>query len=98
MQAAGIPTPVFDKGNEKVSGLIRSLRQGVHDRIEETEYLLIPDGVGIVEERDSKISTEVGASDIAAGYARDLYESPEGGRKVADAFDLAFLNGEVLQR
>jgi len=40
---------------------------------------------------DSKISTEVGASDIAAGYARDLYESADGGRKVADAFDLAFL-------
>lgn len=98
MQAAGVPTRVFDKGNEKVSGLIRSLRQEVHNRIEQTEYLLIPEGVGIVEEMDSKISTEVGASDIAAGYARDLYESPDGGRKVADAFDLALLNGEVLQR
>ncbi len=58
MQAAGVPTRVFDKGNEKVSGLIRSLRQEVHDRIEETEYVLIPEGVGILEEMDSKISIE----------------------------------------
>lgn len=94
---AGIPTRVFDKGNQKVTNLIRKLRQDVHDRIESTEYLLLPDSSGIVEEADSKESKEVGASDIAAGYARELYESSEGTKKVTDAFDLVILNGQVLK-
>jgi len=97
MRAAGAPRRVFDEGNRKVTDLVRGLRQSVHDRLEAAEFLLLPDGFGGVAEAGSDLEPAVGASDIAAGYARDLYESADGRRKVSDAFDLAFLNGSILR-
>jgi hypothetical protein len=91
------PTRIFDKGNEKVTNMIRGLRRRVHDRLEDVHYLILPEGSGIVDEADSKVANLVGASDVAAGYARDLYESPDGLKKVSEAFDLVILNGQVVR-
>ena len=97
MLDAQIPTRVFDKGNEKVTSVIRKLRTRVHDRIEHTHYLVLPEGSGIVEEEDSHVANLVGASDIAAGFGRDLYESSDGLKKVCEAFDLVILNGQIVR-
>lgn len=97
MLAAGTPRRVYDRGNQLVTTVIRGLRQEVHNRIESSEYLLLPPTHGLVEEADSKRVQEVGASDIAAGYARELYESSDGWKEVADAFDRVILNGRILK-
>ncbi len=96
MRAAIEPVRTFDQGNEKVTNVIRSIRREVAARV----YGDL--GVDIkpakILEADSKQSRHVGAGDLAAGYARDLYLSSDGLSRVRDAFDLVVLNGEVLRR
>lgn len=97
LHKAQIPARIFDLGNEKVTNVIRHLRHAVHDYLEDVHYLVVPEGAGVIDERDSSLAGEVGASDIAAGCARDLYESSDGRAKVIDAFRLVVLNGHVLR-
>ena len=89
------PQRTFDKGNELVTNQMRKLRREVQGRLESQHGLLMP-AAGSIEEADSKESVFVGASDLAAGYAREL--STDGLTRVRDAFDLVVLNGEVLRR
>ncbi len=97
LQAAGIPHRFFDEGNVKATGLIRKLRRCVHDRLKDVHYFVLPPGSGLVSEVSSKVVEEVAVSDIAAGYARDLYASSDGIRRVREFFRLAFLNGTMLK-
>lgn len=97
LQTAGIPHRVFDEGNVKATGLIIKLRRCVHHRLKDVHYLVPPPGSGLVSEVSSKLVEEVAVSDIAAGYARDLYASSDGIRRVREFFRLAFLNGTMLK-
>jgi hypothetical protein len=73
------------------------LRRFVHDRFKDVHYFVLPPGSGLVSEVSSKLLEEVAVSDIAAGYARDLYASSYGIRRVREFFRLAFLNGTMLK-
>jgi hypothetical protein len=97
MRSANVPTRVFDEGNKKVTDIIRKLRRSVHKRLESTDYLLVPEPLGETTEATSSLVRQVGASDIAAGLARALYESSDGRTKVADAFDRVILNGHLIR-
>jgi hypothetical protein len=62
LREAQIPTRVFDEvdeGNEKVRNLIRGLRRGVHDRLEDVHYLLLPEGSGVVEEENWRVPSSL---------------------------------------
>jgi hypothetical protein len=96
LSAAITPVRTFDRGNEKVTNVIRGLRQQGAGRLYDADGVEI--GTAAVTEASSKESRHVGAGDLAAGYARDLYLSADGLNKVRDAFDLVVLNGEVLRR
>lgn len=69
----------------------------VHSRLEQTHYVVLSACSGIVGEEDSKVANLIGASDIAAGYARELYESSDGLKRVTEAFDLMIVNGRVVR-
>lgn len=86
---------VFDEGNRKVTDTIRQVREQVEWHLQND--VEEPSVVGVTTEISSKVSPHVGASDLASGYARDLYESSDGKRRVADAFNLVVLNGTVLR-
>ena len=94
---AGIPHRVFDEGNVKATGLIRKLRRRVHHRLKDVHHLVLPPGSGLVSEVSSKLVEKVAVSDIAAGYARDLYAHSDGIRRVQEFFRSAFLNGTMLK-
>ena len=79
-----------------MTNVIRSLRHQVAGRLYDANGIEI--GTAPVVESNSKESRHLGAGDLAAGYARELYMSSHGLNKVRDAFDLVVLNGEVLRR
>jgi hypothetical protein len=92
---AGKVSRVFDAGNEQVTGVIRSVREELDRRYGDE---LDEEAAGITIDADSSQSAHVGAGDLAAGWARALYESDDGLRKVTDIFRRVVLNGEVVRR
>jgi hypothetical protein len=93
---SGIPTRIFDEGNSKVVEQLKNLRATVASRLESAHDLIWPTGSRAFEEASSELKKPIGASELAAGYARHLYTGSEGRRRVAEAFDLVILNGDVL--
>lgn len=86
---------VFDIGNDLATGSLRQLRQELEFRYRD-EFDEDPSGVTV--DADSRQSAHVGAGDLAAGWARELYGSDEGLRRVTDVFRRVVLNGKAVSR
>jgi hypothetical protein len=89
---------VFDEGNrvtvEAINVLRASANEAVHDN-PRLRLLLTPKGE--LSEGVSTASPELQAADVAAGYARRLYESEDGLKKVCLEFRQVLLNGSLVR-
>jgi hypothetical protein len=95
LRRGGKVSRIFDIGNEQATGVLRAIR-------DELDSLYRDDfddaGSGVTIDADSSQLAHVGAGDLAAGWARALYESDDGLRKVTDSFRRVVLNGKVVSR
>jgi hypothetical protein len=86
---------VFDEGNRPSAELIREIRNQVDERI--NDYIItVPGEMGKVEEVNSKDNDYIQVSDLAAGFARDMYQKPEGKKRLKDYFKATIYNGKLL--
>jgi hypothetical protein len=94
---AGISN-VFDEGNRPSVDAIDALREAADDALTRRDrWLLVLPPSGQVVEQSSFESPELQAADLAAGYARRLYESDEGLKKVCLEFRQVLLNGGIVR-
>ena len=89
---------VFDEGNRASVDAIEMLRTAADSALVRRERwpVVLPPSGQVVEE-SSFASKELQAADLAAGYARRLYESDEGPRKVCVEFRQVLLNGSLVR-
>lgn len=89
---------VFDEGNRPSVEAIGTLRTAARKAVRRRERwsITLPRSGGQSEE-SSRTRRELQAADIAAGYARRLYESDEGLKKVCLEFRRVLLNGTVVR-
>lgn len=88
---------VFDEGNSATVGAIEFLRQTAETAVKRLDrFPLMLEGEGEIIEKPSTYSPELQAADLAAGYARQLYESHDGLKKVCLEFRQVLLNGTVV--
>jgi hypothetical protein len=89
---------VFDEGNRPSVDAIDALREAADDALTRRDrWLLVLPPSGQVVEQSSFESPELQAADLAAGYARRLYESDEGLKKVCLEFRQVLLNGGIVR-
>jgi hypothetical protein len=89
---------VFDEGDRVTVDAIDLLREGANDAIQRNprmRWLLTSRGE--VTEGTSAKSPELQAADVAAGYARRLYESDDGLKRVCLEFRQVLLNGTLVR-
>lgn len=89
---------VFDEGDRVTVDAIGLLRESANDAIQRNprmRWLLTLKGE--VTEGKSNASPELQAADVAAGYARRLYESEDGLKKVCVEFRQVLLNGTLVR-
>ncbi len=89
---------VFDEGDRVTVDAIGLLRESANDAIRRNprmRWLLTLEGE--VTEGTSDASPELQAADVAAGYARRLYESEDGLKKVCLEFRQVLLNGTLVR-
>jgi hypothetical protein len=89
---------VFDEGNRMTVNAIEFLRESANQAVERNPRMrwMLP-FKGEVIEAKSDASPELQAADIAAGYARRLYESDDGLKKVCLEFRQVLLNGTLVR-
>ncbi len=89
---------VFDEGNRVTVDAIDLLRENANDAIQRNPRLRwLLTSHGEITEGTSVASPELQAADVAAGYARRLYESEDGLRKVCLEFRQVLLNGSLVR-
>jgi hypothetical protein len=89
---------VFDEGDRVTVEAIDVLREGANDAIQRNPRMrLLLTSRGEVTEGTSDTSPELQAADVAAGYARRLYESDDGLKKVCIEFRQVLLNGTLVR-
>jgi hypothetical protein len=89
---------VFDEGNRVTVDAIDALRESANDAVQHNPRLrLVLTPKGEVTEGVSVASPELQAADVAAGYARRLYESEDGLKKVCLEFRQVLLNGSLVR-
>jgi hypothetical protein len=89
---------VFDEGDRVTVEAIDVLREGANDAIQRNPRMrLLLTSRGEVTEGTSDASPELQAADVAAGYARRLYESDDGLKKVCIEFRQVLLNGTLVR-
>lgn len=89
---------VFDEGNRTSVSAINDLRNSVRRGLSKGGLIILPGFVqdGAVE-RTSHSEPRIQAGDLAAGYAKDLYESSDGIRRVCEEFKGVILNGSMVR-
>lgn len=89
---------VFDEGNRPTVDAIRFLRDSADRAAQRQERVpLVLLNAGETTEKSSLASPELQAADLAAGYARRLYESQDGLKKVCLEFRQVLLNGSLVR-
>ncbi|MEW6320897.1 MAG: hypothetical protein AB1635_07400 [Acidobacteriota bacterium] len=89
---------VFDEGNRVTVDAIDLLRESANEAVQHNPRLrLLVTPKGELAEGISIDSPELQAADVAAGYARRLYESEDGLKKVCLEFRQVLLNGSLVR-
>ena len=89
---------VFDEGNAPSVLAIGELKNTVRTHLENEGLIVRPDRVPqAVLERSSAGVAMLQAADLAAGYARDLYLSNDGIKRVCEEFKGVILNGSMVR-
>jgi len=89
---------VFDEGDRATVDAIGLLRESANDAIQRNPRMrLLLNLKGDVTEGRSDASPELQAADVAAGYARRLYESEDGLKNVCVEFRQVLLNGTLVR-
>jgi len=91
------PERVFDNGNSAVVASLNNIRKWIDDDLQNVPFLGFQFSSGAVRQADSALVEQVQVSDLAAGFAREMYESAEGLKKVRDHFKRVVFNGTVLK-
>jgi hypothetical protein len=89
---------VFDEGNRPSVDAVEILRESADEALRrDNRFLMLPFPSGTVSEDVSRLRPELQAADVAAGYARRLYESVDGLKKVCLEFRQVLLNGRLVR-
>ena len=97
--AAGERTQrVFDEGNAPSVLAINQLKDTIRTRLAGDGLIVLPDDVprGALEESSTGVAM-LQAADLAAGYARELYLSTDGLRRVCEEFKGVIFNGSMVR-
>jgi hypothetical protein len=89
---------VFDEGERVTVDAIEFLRESADEAVQRNPRMrwLLGESAEVTEGK-SHMAPELQAADLAAGYARRLYESDDGLKKVCIEFRQVLLNGTLIR-
>lgn len=94
--SAHLDKRIFDEGNQVSVNKIMKIRKDLNTSLTKEYRFIIPKENGKIEELNSKNSPYIQAADLAAGFAREWYSTPEGIKKISSHFKYVVLNGKLI--